>query len=217
MTFLTTDAFGTNDPITGIGRSAAFAEAAFDAEVGDVSETLQVPRGWAVLHLSEVQEARIPELSEVEADVRGDLAADKQADLAEARLAAARVELDSGRTLDELAGDLSQEIEESAEFGAADAIGSLGRNRAVAEAALALEAGGFGGPIRDDQGAVLFEVVERKRFDPLAFESERTSTRTALETQRATEMLTSLITARREELGVSYDPAFIENFQLAGG
>jgi peptidyl-prolyl cis-trans isomerase D len=217
VTFITTEPFSETDSVTGIGRSTAFTVAAFDAEPGEVSEVIQIPRGWAVLRLSEVQETRIPELAEVEADVRAALESDRQIDLAEARLASARVDISAGKTLDDLAEELGQEIEESAEFGADGAIGSLGRNRSVAAAALELDTGGIGGPVRDDQGAILFEVVERQRFDPLTFESEKDSTRTALETQRATEVLTALISARREELGVSYDPAFLENFQLAGG
>jgi peptidyl-prolyl cis-trans isomerase D len=217
VTFLTTDPFAETDSVTGVGRSTAFTVAAFDAEVGEITEAVQIPRGWAVLHLSEIQESRIPELSEVEGDVRAALAGDKQTALAEARLTDARGRLDEGKTLDDLAAELGQEVQESAEFGVADAIGDLGRNRALAEAALALDAGAVGGPVRDDQGAVLFEVVERQRFDQAAFESEKETTRTALEARRASEMLTALISARREELGVTYDPAFIENFELAGG
>ena len=128
-------------------------------------------------------------------------------------MSAAHARLGEGSTLDDVAAELGVEIEERAEFGAGQPIGSLGANPALARAALALDEGAFGGPMQADDGAVLFEVVERLRFDAESFEQEKDSTRLELVNQRANEMLGSLITARREELGVEYDPSFFENFQ----
>ena len=64
---------------------------------------------------------------------------------------------------------------------------------------------------------MLFQVVERKRFDPAAFEQEKASEHSALVNQRAAEMLSALIAARRDELGVIYDPSFKESFELSQG
>jgi peptidyl-prolyl cis-trans isomerase D len=213
--YLTTDPFARDEPIAGIGRSPAFANAAFEAAPGEFSEPIKIPRGWVLLRVAEIQEARIPELSEVDGEVRADLTEAKQVELAKAALAGGRERLLAGTSLDELAAELGVEVEESAEFGRGEPIGSLGANRAVATAALELDPGAFGGPIGETQGAVLFEVVERKRFDAAEFEANKESTRSQLVAERASEVLTSLIAARREEMGVEYDPSFIENFQLS--
>ncbi len=213
VTFLSTSPFAEGDAVSGIGRSPAFTAAAFDAEAGEVSEPIRIPRGWAILRLREIEEARLPELDEVDADVRSALRERKQVELAAAELSAAKERLEGGASVEDLAADLGVEIEESAEFGAGEPIGSLGANLAVARAALELDAGAIGGPVTDSNGAVLFEVTERQRFDPASFEQEKEATRSALVDQRANEMLGALISARREELGVVYDPSFFENFQ----
>ncbi len=216
VTFLTTEPFGESDPVAGIGPAAAFTAAAFDAETGEIVGPIQIPRGWAILRVSEVREAHLPELSEVEADVRSALRERKQRQLARATLDEARERLAAGATtLDQLAEKLGVAIEESPEFGRTDPIGSLGINEAIARAALALDEGAVGGPIGDAGGAVLFEVVERQRFDPSTFAREKDSTRAELASQRANEMLSALVAARRDEMGVDYDPTFFENFELS--
>ncbi len=215
--YLTTDAFAEDEVISGIGRANAFAAAAFGAEVGESVGPVQIPRGWVVLKVAEIEAAHVPELADVESDVRAAVIEDQQVELAKAALEAGRTRLLAGTSFDDVAGDLGVEVEESPEFGLRGAIGSLGNNRSVAEAALGLDVGEFGGPVGDTNSAVLFEVVERQRFDPADFESEKETTRTQLAASRANEMLSALITARREEMGVVYDDNFLENFQLTQG
>lgn len=214
VTFLSTEPFGETDNVPGIGRSTAFAVAAFDTDVGEISEPVSVPRGWAILRVRESRESRLPELDEVRSEVEAAMRRERQQELAEERLAEAKDRIVAGATLDEVAAELEIELQESEEFGAGDTISGLGTNRQVVEAALAMDEGEIGGPVADPLGAVLFEVVERQRFDPVSFEQERAETRANLESQRANEVLGALITARRDELGVVYEPAFIENFEL---
>ncbi len=213
VTFLTTEPFGENDPVAGIGPSPAFTSAAFGTEAGEVAGPIQVPRGWAILRVGEVRPAHLPELAEADAEVRSQLRQRKQRELARAALAGARERLGGGTTLDQLAEDLGVEVEESPEFGRSGSIGSLGANQAVARAALELDEGELGGPIAYPGGAVLFEVVERQRFDPATFAEEKESVRSELVSQRANEMLSALVAARRDELGVVYDPTFFDNFE----
>jgi hypothetical protein len=59
-------------------------------------------------------------------------------------------------------------------------------------------------------------VTERTHFDPAQFETERTATRERLESQRFGELIAELIDQRRAELGVSFAPELLENFELAG-
>ncbi len=216
VTLLSTEPFGKSDSVAGVGRSSAFTFAAFDLAAGEVSDPVQIPRGWAIIRLAEIQEAHLPELDQVEADVRTALRESRQVDLAIAALTEGRDRVATGGTLDELAGDLGLEVEESEEFPLNGAIGSLGPNPQVARAALALDEGDVGGPIADLQGAVLFEVVGRHRFDPATFEQEKGSTHARLVDQRAAEILSALIAARRDEMGVVYDPSFFDNFQSQG-
>ena len=87
---------------------------------------------------------------------------------------------------------------------------------AVADAALDLDAGDFGGPIETSTGAVLFEVVERKHFDARQFEEEKVSTREMLESQQLNEILAVLVDKRRAEMNIEFDPQLLANFGLDG-
>ena len=95
--------------------------------------------------------------------------------------------------------------------------GSLGAGTEVVEAALALEQGQVGEPILVGGQAVLFEVTERQHFDPLKFAEEREAVRNQLAGQRLMELLSSLVTDRRDELEVSYDPRLSQNLGLDQG
>ena len=130
----------------------------------------------------------------------------------ERELEEVRRSLDGGTTLDEAAEGLDLEVEESGSFGAEGRIAALGTQPDLAAAALALDAGGIGGPVAVGNNLILFEVEERQRFDPAEFESAREQTREGLERQRLNAMLSSLIERRREELGVTLGTTFRENF-----
>lgn len=216
VSFSTSPPFEEAGRVEGLGRAPAFTTTAFDLEVGEISDAIQVPRGWSILRLDEIRAERLPELAEVTDEVRTALRRSRELELATAALRDARERIEGGATFDEVAAGLDVEIQESGDFGATGTIGQLGSNPELASAALALDAGDVGGPIRHNRQSVLFEVVERKRFDAAEFEQQKDSTRSQLVSTRATEVLSSLVEARRAELGVVYDPTFIENFELSG-
>lgn len=210
----TTSAFGRNDYVDGIGSATAFASRAFELAPGEVSEPLPVGSGWAVLAVESIEEPRYPELEEVRAEVEAAAREDRQLDLALARLEQAATGLPEEKTFDQVAEDLALEPVETALFGRGDAVGALGRNRAISTAALELDVGQTGGPFQLGDGAVLFEVVERELFDAARFNEERAAERDALRDQRFAELLTALIEERRAEMGVSYDPQLVASFGL---
>ena len=212
----TTPAFGRGDYVEGIGSATAFSSRAFDLPPGEVSEPLPVGGGWVILAVDSIEEPRYPELDEVRAEVEADAREERQLTMALARLEEAAASLGEGDTLDRLADELGLEAVESSLFGRTDAVGTLGRNPEISETALALEVGEIGAPVALADGAVLFEVLERERFDAIRFAEDKDSEQDALREQRLGELLTSLIQARREEMGVTYDPQLIANFELDG-
>ena len=126
---------------------------------------------------------------------------------------AAREEIAGGETFEDLAATLNLEIEESAQFGSTGPVGSLGRAPAVAAAALELETGELGGPRVHERSALLFEVTERQRFDPVEFAGAKEQTRATVREQKLNLMLGSLLSQRREELDVRYDTQLLESLQ----
>jgi len=217
VTFLTTPAFGREDNVPGIGRGTGFSLTAFELEQDEISEPVRAAAGWVILRVAEVQEPRIPTLDEVRDDVASSVRQDKQMQLATARMAETRQKLDDGSSLDEVAEELELVVRESGQFGRGGSIAGLGNNPEVASAALALEVGDFAGPLRHENQVLLFEVLERQRFDPQEFETQRQETREAVRSERLNQLLASLVTQRRDEMGVTYDEQLLRNFELVPG
>ncbi|HJX27029.1 MAG TPA: SurA N-terminal domain-containing protein [Thermoanaerobaculia bacterium] len=205
--------FGAQEPIPNFGYAPALTTAAFAIEKeGGVSEAVQVPpRGWAVFWLKDIHEPRVPELTDVEPRVRAALTAQKQQELAMQRL---RQVVTPGKTLDQIAAELGLTVAESQEFGAGGAIPGIGYNPELTEAAMTLPTGKLGGPVADAQGAIVFQVTERKAWDPIQFASAREETRASVQNQKLGQLLNALVAERRREVGVQYDPRLLETFGI---
>jgi peptidyl-prolyl cis-trans isomerase D len=208
-----TGRFGKEDPIVGLGRSG-LNDALFALKKGELSQAVQVPRGWAVAYLYEVHEPRVPELKDVEPRVRLSVAVGKQQQMVMEKLSAARADLAKGKTLEQVAAELGVPVQQSEEFGGQGNIPGLGFNPELAKAALALPSGQIGGPVADSQGGVIFQVTEHKEWDPKQFAEAREQTRTSLQQQRLGRLLGSLLEVRRRELGVEFNRQLLEEFHI---
>lgn len=212
VTSAPTGKFSPQDPITGLGPAPALTSAAFALEkAGEVTDPVQVPRGWAVLWVSAVHQPRVPAMNEVEPRVRAALAGQKMQERALQRLQQARA---GGATLDQVATELGVPVVESPEFGAQGGVPGIGINPELTEAAMKLQPGQIGGPVADVQGALLFEVKERKAWDPIQFAGAREQTRTTVQNEKLNQLLSSLIAERRRELGVKYDQQLLDSLGI---
>jgi peptidyl-prolyl cis-trans isomerase D len=217
VTFLTTPAFALEDNVPGIGRGTEFSAVAFELDQDEVSEPLRATAGWTILRLAEVREPRIPALDDVRDEVASTVRQEKQLQLATERMVEARQKLDAGGSLDEVAEELGLAVRESGQFGRGGSVAGLGNNPEVASAALTLDIGDFAGPLTHENQALLFEVVERQRFDPQEFETQKEQAREAVRSEKLNQLLASLVTQRRDELGVTYDEQLLLNFNLVPG
>lgn len=211
VTFAETGPFAKQQPINGLGYAPAFSNAAFALQKGGVSEAVQTPAGWAVLYLKDVKAPRLPELKDVDPQVRAAVVRQKQQDQTLQQLRQAKA---AGKTLDQIAAELGLEIKESSEFGAQGAIPGIGNNPELAKAALALNTGQMGEPVSDAQGALLFEVKERKSWDPIQFAAAREQTRESLRRQKLNDLESSLLEKRRREMDVTFNPQLLEQFGI---
>ena len=117
------EAFDRDANLAAIGRGTELAQTIFEAEPGGLTEPIQIPVGWALAQVLSVEEPRVPELSEVQDEVRSALVAERQNSLAQERLAELQPAVANGDlTLDAAAERLGVEVQESAEFGALDQV-----------------------------------------------------------------------------------------------
>lgn len=215
VTFAETGKITAQSPVPGIGLGGDFSKSAFALKKGEVSEAVQVPSGWAVLYVKDVFEPRTPALAEVQQRVQAAVTAQKLQEITMRRLTEARRQIDQGKTLDQVAAELGLQVRETEEFGGqGGSIPGLGYSPELAKAALALQKGKIGGPVADGQGGVLFQVTDRKGWDPKQFASNREQTRTGLLQQKLSRLQSALVEKRRRELGVEYDRQFLDQFGI---
>jgi parvulin-like peptidyl-prolyl isomerase len=172
-----------------------------------------VSRGWVILRVAGIEEARLPELAEVEQKVRDAAQVEKAK---ESALAAMKESADKVRggaaTLDQVATELGVEVKSTGSFNRSAPIGELGREPALSEAVFALDAGGVGGPVATRAGAVIFQVDELAKGDPGELATRRDELRQQVTTERLENLLLSIIEERREKLEVHYNQQLLESF-----
>jgi peptidyl-prolyl cis-trans isomerase D len=213
-TFTTTAAVSREDVISGIGRGGAFVESAFGAAVGVAQAPVRTPRGWAVLSVREVKPPRDPEFAEVEAKVKAVVEQQKMKERAKADLQRGVLAARGGESFDDIAKGYGVAPQEAPRLTPGGFVAGLGAVPELVTAALALEKGGIGGPIAVPQGAVIFEVTDRERFDSTQFAQQKDSLRSNFEREELSRLLGSLIERRRQELKVTYSRQILEQFDL---
>lgn len=204
-------AFSKAENLPGLGRTTELNEAVFGMTAGTLAPTpLTTGRGPALVFLKEVKPPRVPELSEVQDQVRGKIEAERQQILAEQAIARAKAEVLAGKSLDDVATQLGVAAQDSGEFAKNGSIQGLGFDKLVIDAAFKGQAGELVGPVKSSQGAVLFRITERKGFNAIDFNREKASLRDRLESEKLNQLVGSLIQSRRQEAKIDYNSAFAE-------
>jgi peptidyl-prolyl cis-trans isomerase D len=214
VTFTATGRFGQQEPVPGLGLVPSFNTAMFAAKAGDVTGALEIPRGWTVAWVQAVYPAHLAELSEVEPKVRQAMIERKQQEKAVEVLNQARREIQQGKSLDQAAAELAVQVKETPEFGASGTIPGIGASPQLIKLAMSLPTGQLGGPVADTQGAVLFQVTDRKSLEPAKFAAAKDQTRQNLQQQKLGSILGALIERRRRELGVDYNRKWLETLGI---
>lgn len=210
--------FSQGETLPGLGRPRDFLDTVFAMEEpGAVSDPVAVPRGQAIVLLEEVLAPRDQELDEVRDQVRDQIADTKAQQLAIDRLAEIKTQVEAGTPLEEAAGSLGAQVQESQEFGPGGTIQGVGYNPKVADAALGMEEGEIGGPFEAGQGALLFEVTQRTTGDPAELEEQADTIRDNLEQQKLTRFLSSLLRQRQIEMDVRYSTWALDEGDDEGG
>jgi peptidyl-prolyl cis-trans isomerase D len=210
VSFTATGKFSQQEPVPGLGLVQPFNAAVFAAKAGDVAGPIEIPRGWAVAYVQAVYPAHLAELAEVEAKVRQALTATKQQEKALEALKQARQQIQQGKTLQQVAAELAVTVKDTPEFGASGSIPGIGPSAQLVKLAMSLPVGQIGGPVAATQGALLFQVTERKSWEPAKFAAAKDQTRQSLQQQKLSSILGALLARRQRELGVSYNARQLE-------
>jgi len=146
--------------------------------------------------------------------VRLAVANQKQQQLALDKLNDAKGEIAKGKTLDQVAAELGLQVKETQEFGGNGYIPGLGFSPQLAQAALALPNGQVGGPFAAGQGAVLFQVSDKKSGDPKELAGKKEQLKEQLANERFERVLGAVIEKRKRDLGVNFNRQFLEAYGI---
>jgi peptidyl-prolyl cis-trans isomerase D len=161
--------------------SAAAVARAFEMKPSEVDGTgYGVPRGRLYFSLADVQPSRVPELKEVQDRAKADLVQEKALEMAREKAGRLKAQAETaGLAKAATALGLARK-ETPALVDRGRPLGELGSGAAVDEAAFGLAEKALSDPVRVANGYAVLRVLEKKAFDPAAFEKEKASLRASL-------------------------------------
>lgn len=177
---------------------------AFELKVGETAhEPFFVgPGDQAFISLVEVQAPRVPALSEVQAEVKADIARERSAEAARVRAAQLRTlaEKDGLEKAATASGLVRKETPQL--VGRGDALGELGLTPAIEQAVYDAPVGTLSEPVAIEGGYALVRATEREAFDAAAFAKEKDALTGSLRDQRKKQMFRAYMTQARQRFPV---------------
>jgi peptidyl-prolyl cis-trans isomerase D len=184
-------------------RSPSLVSKAFELKAGDVDkEGFAVPRGYAFIALAEIKPSHVPELKEVQAKIKADLAEEKA--LARARAVAEELKSRAEKVgLEEAAAAVGLVRKETPDHvGRGNSLGDLGTGVSLEEVAYALPEKTLSDPVRAGSGWAILRILEKKSFDPVAFEKEKASLASSLRDERRGQLFQAYMGQARQRFTV---------------
>ena len=180
---------------------------AFELSKGEAShDPLPVANGYAFISVLEIQPARVPELKDVLDKVRADLIAEKAFAKARAIAADLRARAEQGG-LEKAAAALGLVRKQGdALVPRGQPLGDLGASAALETAVYALPVGGLSEPVRTPAGWAVVRVLEKKDYDPAAFEKEKAALTAGLVEERRGQLFRAYMQEARKRFPVLRRP-----------
>jgi peptidyl-prolyl cis-trans isomerase D len=183
--------------------SAPLVSRAFELKRGEAEpEPYSVPGGYAFIALREIQPPRAAELKEVEAKVKSDLQNEKAQEGARSKAAEvkARAEKDGLEKAATALGLVRKETPSPVARG--QALADLGTGAALEQVAYSLPEKTLSDPVQVSGGWAVLRVLEKKPYDPAAFEKDKASLVASLRQQRKDEMFRAFMQEARKRVTV---------------
>lgn len=184
---------------------------AFELKRGEIEKgPFAVGAGQAFVGLPEVEASKLPEFAEAQEKVKAALLQEKA--LERARSAAADLRERAQREgLEKAATALGAVRKETpALVGRGQPLGDLGTSRELEEAAFRLPEKALSEPLRTPGGYAVVRILEKKPFDPVAFEGQKAQLIRDLRQQKQDQLFRSYMTQARARYTVERRPAALQ-------
>ena len=176
--------------VRGLGPDTAWlVNLFFDSETGTLSRASGNERGYWIAELANRRGEGVAGMEEVRIALEREVRQRKKSELAAAKLADVRRQVEGGAALAEAAAAAELEVRAPEPFARSGYVAGVGRGGAFARAAFGLEPGGLSEPTVHGRGAYLIRLVEKAPADEGQFEQEREQIAQQLLQQRQYEAL----------------------------
>jgi len=209
----------TGDPVARGEEKLPFTEEAvgrlFEMKPGETfPEPLSAGGGYVFLSLLEAKGSRLPELTEVQEQVKSDVLQRKALEQARARAEELKAKAGAGG-LAKAASAMGLTRKETTNPVYRDApIGDLPAGSALEEAAFTLPVGQLSDPVPVKNGYVVLRVTEHKAVDPAEFEKQKGSVASNLRSRKRNELFQAFLTQARQRIPIERRPDALN--RLAG-
>lgn len=187
--------------------SPVLASKAFELKVGEIDkEAFPLPRGYAFIALAEIQKEHVPELKEVQEKVKADILEERARE--RARVQALEVKARAEKAgLEKAAAALDLVRKETPSLvGRGQPLADLGSSAALDESVFALPDKALSDPLPAAEGYAVVRVLEKKAFDPAAFEQQRASITASLREQKRSQLFQAYLAALHQRFPVERRP-----------
>lgn len=196
----TTDFFSSDQDLAGL--SPSFRDAAFDLKKGDISEPVQVFQDFAILQVLDTRPSQLEPFDKVQAKVTEKVREEKLSQAAKQKASAFYASVSGSNDLKAAAEANKLEVKTSEPFAQEGYINDVGSAREIGPKAFSMSPGEISPPMEADGGGfVVFQLKEKKTFDPAQFAKEKDNLRQQLASQKEN----SFIRSYRDMLRKKYE------------
>jgi peptidyl-prolyl cis-trans isomerase D len=193
--------FQQDEPIAGIGLAPNVAQQAFSMKIGDVSEPIRTPQGYAFITVLAKQDSYLPKLDEVKAKVRDAVLKHEAIDAARQKAAAVDAAMKSG-DFAKAAKDAGVEVKTTDFITRGSQITDIGQSPALDAAAFSLPKDGISEPIATANGTAIIKVVDKQMPAPTDLAAQADSLRSELLNQRRNEFYSAYMNKARQRMDI---------------
>jgi peptidyl-prolyl cis-trans isomerase D len=194
--------FQQDEPIAGIGLAPNVSQQAFAMKIGDVSDSIRTPQGYAFITVLAKQDSYLPKLEEVKAKVRDAVLKEKAIDAARQKAASVDAAMKSSGNFEKAAKDAGLEVKTTDFIARGAQIADVGQSPAVEAAAFSLAKDAISDPIVTDNGAAIIKVVDKQSPSPTDLAAQKESLKTELLNQRRNEFYAAYMNKARQRMDI---------------
>ena len=193
-------------PVFGLGQVQGLTDWAFTAKAGDFGPIIDTQRGPIVPYLAELRPAGTTPLAEIRDRVENDVRQAKSRKAAQDMLAS----MLPVANLEELATRLGNVKAEEATLTREGYVAGLNGNlQPLVNAVMSANVGAIGGPVVVDNGAVVFQVSEQKKFDKQEYEKAKQGHIASLRQTEARKLRAALLSRLRKDADVEINEQLV--------